>query len=73
MEIVKSKDGTSIAFDRSGQGPALILVSGAFIDRAHAFNVELSRILASHFMIINYDRRGRENSGNTKPYAVERE
>lgn len=73
MEIVKSKDGTPLAFDRSGEGPAVVLVSGAFIDRAHAFNVELSRILASQFMVINYDRRGRGNSGNTKPYAVERE
>jgi pimeloyl-ACP methyl ester carboxylesterase len=73
MEIVRSKDGTYIAFDRSGQGPALLLVSGAFIDRAHAFNVELSRALAARFTIINYDRRGRGNSGNTKPYAVERE
>jgi pimeloyl-ACP methyl ester carboxylesterase len=73
MEFVKSKDGTFIAFDRSGEGPAVILVSGAFIDRAHAFNVELSKALASQFMVINYDRRGRGNSGNTKPYAVERE
>ena len=73
MEIVKSKDGTPIAFDRSGEGSAVILVSGAFIDRAHAFNVDLSRILASQFMVINYDRRGRGNSGDTKPYAVERE
>lgn len=73
MEFVKSKDGTFIAFDRLGEGPAVILVSGAFIDRAHAFNVELSRILASQFMVINYDRRGRGKSGNTKPYAVERE
>jgi pimeloyl-ACP methyl ester carboxylesterase len=73
MEIVKSKDGTPIAFDRSGEGLAVILVSGAFIDRTHAFNVELGRILASQFMVINYDRRGRGNSGDTKPYAVERE
>jgi len=73
METVKSKDGTPIAFDRSGQGPAVILVSGAFIDRAHAFNVELSKMLVSRFTVINYDRRGRGNSGNTRPYAVERE
>lgn len=73
MEFAKSKDGTFIAFDRFGNGPVVILVSGAFIDRTHAFNVELSKALASRFTVINYDRRGRGKSGNTKPYAVERE
>lgn len=73
METVRSKDGTLIAFDSVGKGPVVILVSGAFIDRSHNFNVELSKFLSAKFSVINYDRRGRGNSGNTTPYAVQRE
>jgi pimeloyl-ACP methyl ester carboxylesterase len=70
MEVT-SEDGTTIVFDRSGDGPSLILVGGALADRSAA--AQLSARLASHFTVIAYDRRGRGDSGDTAPYAVERE
>jgi pimeloyl-ACP methyl ester carboxylesterase len=66
-----SQDGTAIAFERFGQGPPLILVVGAFNDRSTG--APLARWLAAHFSVISYDRRGRGDSGDTPPYAVERE
>jgi pimeloyl-ACP methyl ester carboxylesterase len=72
METVASRDGTTIAFDRSGEGPAVILVGGAFQHRAFDTG-ELASRLADHFMVFHYDRRGRGDSGDTAPYAVERE
>jgi pimeloyl-ACP methyl ester carboxylesterase len=71
METVTSKDGTTIAFDRLGNGPAVILVSGGSVDRSS--NASLAEQLAPHFTAFNYDRRGRGPSGDTPPYAVERE
>src|SRR5688500_5184663 len=76
METVTSKDGTTIAFDRSGKGPALILVGGAFEHRA--MDSETARLaalplMAQHFTVFHYDRRGRGESTDTQPYAVERE
>ncbi len=71
MRKVTSKDGTSIAFDQSGQGPALILVAGATATRLA--EASLAAALASHFTVFAYDRRGRDESGDTAPYAVERE
>ena len=71
MSTVTSKDGTRIAFDRSGLGPAVILVVGAFNDRATG--APLARFLERHFTVINYDRRGKGESGDTAPYAIERE
>jgi len=71
MNQVISKDGTSIAFDQSGQGPALVLVSPAFGTRADA--ASLPAALAPFFTVFAYDRRGRGDSGDTAPYAVERE
>lgn len=71
MRTVMSKDGTPIAFDQSGQGPALILVAGALTTRA-AWSPLAAR-LAPHFSVFAYDRRGRGESGDTAPYAVERE
>ncbi len=71
LKSVTSKDGTGIAFERSGEGPALILVLGAFNDRATG--APLSRSLEPHFTVFNYDRRGRGDSGDTAPYAIERE
>jgi pimeloyl-ACP methyl ester carboxylesterase len=71
---VRSRDGTDIAFDRSGQGPALILVGGATQYRAiDASTAELASLLAERFAVVHYDRRGRGDSGDTAPYAVERE
>ena len=71
METVTSKDGTKIAFETLGEGPALILVGGALAD--HYFYAPLAGELAKHFTVYNFDRRGRGQSGDTKPYAVERE
>lgn len=68
---VISKDGTTIAFEQSGMGPAIILVSAALAD--HTGTTKLSERLAPNFTVINYDRRGRGKSGDTRPYAVERE
>ena len=73
MTDVRSKDGTSIAFDQSGDGPAIILVGGAFSYRALPKLRQLAELLAEHFTVINYDRRGRGDSGDRAPYAVERE
>ena len=71
MNKVQSKDGTTIAFDRSGDGPPVILVCGASTDRRA--NAPLATLLAQHFSVFNYDRRGRGDSGDTASYAVERE
>jgi pimeloyl-ACP methyl ester carboxylesterase len=71
LNKVTSKDGTTIAFDRLGDGPPVILVSGGSVDRQS--NAGVAAILASDFTVFNYDRRGRGPSGDTAPYAVERE
>ena len=74
MNSVQSRDGTRIAFDKSGDGPPIILVHPAFGHRA--FNpqmADLAQRLSSRFTVFNYDRRGRGESGDTPPYAVERE
>jgi pimeloyl-ACP methyl ester carboxylesterase len=69
--LATSRDGTRIAYDKVGKGPAVILVTGALADRAGAS--ELAQLLSTHFTVYSYDRRGRGDSANTKPYAVERE
>src|SRR3974390_849675 len=66
-----SKDGTLIAYEQSGSGPALILVSAALADRSG--NRRLARYLSDRFTVINYDRRGRGTSGNTNPYKTDKE
>jgi pimeloyl-ACP methyl ester carboxylesterase len=71
METVTSRDGTTIAFERAGDGPPIILVGGAFNDRAAL--APLANLLAPRFTAVTYDRRGRGDSGDTAPYAVERE
>ena len=71
MRKVLSRDGTAIAFDQSGQGPALILVGGATVTRLA--EASLAAALAPHFTVFAYDRRGRGESGDRAPYAVERE
>jgi pimeloyl-ACP methyl ester carboxylesterase len=74
MNQVISKDGTAIAFDRSGKGPAVMLVGGAFQYRAiDPQTAQLAALLAQHFTVFHYDRRGRGESGDTQPYAIERE
>jgi pimeloyl-ACP methyl ester carboxylesterase len=75
MASVTSNDGTRIAYDEVGEGPPLILVAGATQYRAVDQTVpELARLLGEGGLrVINYDRRGRGESGDTPPYAVERE
>jgi pimeloyl-ACP methyl ester carboxylesterase len=71
IETVTSKDGTTIGFDRLGQGPAVVLVSGGSVDRSS--NAPVAELLSTGLTVLNYDRRGRGPSGDTPPYAVERE
>jgi pimeloyl-ACP methyl ester carboxylesterase len=71
MEEAISMDDTTIAFDRSGEGPPIVIVGGALGDRTAA--PELTSLLARRFTVIAYDRRGRGDSGDTAPYAVDRE
>src|SRR5262249_8089703 len=70
---VRSKDGTPIAFERVGRGPALILVDGGLRYRALGPSAGPANLLAGDFTAFTYDRRGRGESGDTAPYAVERE
>ncbi len=71
MNTATSSDGTTIAFNRLGDGPPVILVCGASTDRRA--NAPLAALLARDFTVFNFDRRGRGDSGDTAPYAVERE
>lgn len=71
MQTVTSKDGTTIAYDQTGTGPALILVGGALSERSAA--IPMAGLLAPNFTVYGYDRRGRGDSGDTQPYTVERE
>ena len=71
IQTVTSKDGTRLAVDVVGTGPAIVLVSGGSVDRGS--NAGLADVLKSDFTVYNYDRRGRGDSGDTLPYAVERE
>jgi pimeloyl-ACP methyl ester carboxylesterase len=74
MTKVRSSDGTEIAFGQVGEGPPIILVGGATDYRAiNPTAQELVALLAPQFAVITYDRRGRGESGDTPPYAVERE
>ena len=72
-EFATSADGTRIAFERSGTGPVLVLVDGAFCYREFGPAREVSKALTDDFTVVIYDRRGRGESGNTLPYAPERE
>jgi pimeloyl-ACP methyl ester carboxylesterase len=73
MATVVSKDGTRIAFDRAGSGPPVILVDGAMCYRASGPLAAIAKLLAPHFTVFTYDRRGRGESSNVQPYAVARE
>lgn len=74
MQTVTSKDGTTIAFDKSGSGPAVVLVDGALGSRGFETGLgQLAALLSEHFTAYHYDRRGRGDSGDTQPYALERE
>jgi pimeloyl-ACP methyl ester carboxylesterase len=73
VNTARSRDGTTIAFDRIGAGPAVVTVGGAFSYRSWKGFERLADVLADRFSVVTYDRRGRGDSGNTQPYAVERE
>ncbi len=73
METVQSKDGTTIAFDRSGKGQALVLVDGALCYRGFGPMRSIARLLAPHFTVFAFDRRGRGESPDTAAYSVDRE
>jgi pimeloyl-ACP methyl ester carboxylesterase len=73
MPRVRSKDGSPIGFDRAGGGPAVILVDGALCHRGFGPMPKLAPLLAEHFTMFTYDRRGRGDSGDADRYAVERE
>lgn len=72
-EYVVSRDGTRIAYEARGRGPALILVDGAFCYRGFGPMRKLAARLANDFRVICYDRRARGESGDTPPYDIERE
>jgi hypothetical protein len=71
MRRVISKDGTSIAYEAMGTGPALVLVGGGLDDGSE--NAPLAGALGRSFTVYNYARRGRGDSGDTPPYTLERE
>jgi len=71
IDTLTSSDGTTIAFERLGDGPPVIVVGGQLADRA--LTQPTAEELAKHFTVINYDRRGRGDSGDAAPYTVERE
>jgi pimeloyl-ACP methyl ester carboxylesterase len=73
MNTVTSPDGTLIAYDQKGSGPTLIVIDGAMTTRMSSGKAELVDLMAPHFSVYTYDRRGRGDSGDTQPYAVERE
>jgi alpha-beta hydrolase superfamily lysophospholipase len=71
QKAVTSSDGTTIAYEQAGHGPAVILVASSLADRSDI--KRLAALLASRFTVINYDRRGRGLSSDTPPYDVQRE
>ena len=71
VRMVTSRDGTAIALDQLGLGPPVILVSGA--STARSIHSQLAELLAADFTVFNYDRRGRGDSDDTPPYAIQRE
>jgi pimeloyl-ACP methyl ester carboxylesterase len=73
MNTAQSADGTLIAYDRAGGGEPVVLVGGTFSYRRYPAQVKLAELLAARFTVYSYDRRGRGDSGDTAPYAVERE
>jgi hypothetical protein len=73
MSEVRSRDATTIAYERTGSGPALVLVDGALCSRSFGPSAKLAARLAPHFSVYSYDRRGRGQSGDTPPYSPARE
>lgn len=73
MDQIRSADGTWIAYERIGEGPAITVVDGAFSHRSSGPDRDLANLLARQFTVVIYDRRGRGESEDTAPYGVERE
>jgi pimeloyl-ACP methyl ester carboxylesterase len=73
VNTVRSRDGTAVAFERVGRGAPLILVDGALCHRSMGPSTPLAALLAPHFTVFTYDRRGRGDSGDSAPYGVDRE
>jgi pimeloyl-ACP methyl ester carboxylesterase len=73
MKTVTSRDGTALAYEELGSGPAIVLVDGAFCGRSFGPMPALAKLLAKQCTVYHYDRRGRGGSGDTPPYALERE
>lgn len=73
MKKILSKDGTSIAVERTGRGPALVFVDGAMCYRASGPSQPMATALADHFTVFTYDRRGRGDSSDAPSYDVQRE
>lgn len=73
MKTTQSKDGTPLAYDVYGSGPALIYITGASCYRSFKPVVQDAKVFAAAFTVYTYDRRGRGDSGNTLPYSMERE
>ena len=73
MAMFTSKDGTTIAYDKRGSGPALILIDGAFCGRNMGPMPKLAPLLAPHFTVYNYDRRGRGESPDIRPFTADSE
>ncbi|MFI8827613.1 alpha/beta fold hydrolase [Streptomyces sp. NPDC053431] len=71
VKTVVSADGTAIAYERQGSGPAVVLVGGAFMTRGDSAG--LAALLAERFTVITYDRRGRGDSADAPAYDVQRE
>lgn len=73
MKTTTSRDGTTLAYEELGNGPPLVLVDGALCRREFGPMPALAPLLAKEFTVFHYDRRGRGDSGDTAPYAPERE
>lgn len=73
MNTTRSKDGTTLAYDAYGSGPALIYITGASCFRSFKPIIQDAKEFAKEFTVYNYDRRGRGDSGDTPPYSIERE
>jgi pimeloyl-ACP methyl ester carboxylesterase len=71
MNTLTSADGTTIAYDRTGAGPAIVLIAGAFND--HTTLEPLAAALSGDFTVVTYDRRARGASGDTRPWSIDRE
>ncbi len=72
MEITESADGTPIAFQRSGSGPAVVIVSGALSTAADAAGLA-SALTDAGFLAVTWDRRARGSSGDARGSLPERE